>query len=67
VSCEQLEAEKDELYQRKGAVELEKFGLREELVRVEQEKMDLDSEKAGTWQKSSVMLVMELRCELESS
>ena len=43
----QLEAEKDELYQRKGAVELEKFGLREELVRVEQEKMDLDNEKSG--------------------
>jgi hypothetical protein len=46
-------------------VELEKFGLREELVRVEQEKMDLDSEKAGTWQKSSVMLILDLRCELE--
>ena len=31
----------------KSALEQEKSGIREELVRVEQEKMDLDTEKHG--------------------
>ncbi len=43
----QLEAEKGHLLGEKQAVDQERTGLREELVRVEQEKMDLDNEKAG--------------------
>lgn len=42
-----MEAERNSLWGEKQAVEQEKSGLREELVRVEQEKMELDTEKHG--------------------
>ena len=42
-----MEAEKSSILGLKQAVEQEKTGLREELVRVEQEKLDIDTEKAG--------------------
>ena len=43
----QLEAEKSSLSGEKAALEQEKAGIRDDLVRAEQEKMDLDTEKHG--------------------
>ena len=47
-----MENEKAVVYGEKQALEQERSGIREELVRVEQEKMDLDTEKAG---KSAIL------------
>ena len=44
-----MEAEKGELVGLRQAVEQEKSGLKDELLRVEQEKMDLDNEKTGIY------------------
>jgi hypothetical protein len=43
----QLENEKAQLAADKISAEQERFGLREELLRVEQEKMDIETEKTG--------------------
>ena len=43
----QMEQERAALAGEKQALLQEKYGLREDLVRVEQEKMDLDTEKKG--------------------
>lgn len=58
-----MEADKGQLFGEKQAVEQEKTGLREELVRVEQEKLDLDSEKSGITQ--TLELTEESRERLE--
>ena len=45
----QVEAQNGAILGDKMAVEQEKTGLREELVRVEQEKLDVENEKQGQY------------------
>jgi len=44
-----MSEEKAVLISEKGAGEQERVGLREELVRVEQDKMDLETDKSGVY------------------
>ena len=42
-----MELEKKAILNEKAVVEQEKIGLSEDLIRVEQQKMDIDAEKSG--------------------
>lgn len=44
-----MEAEKNAIASEREVVEQEKRGLRDDLIRVQQEKIDVETEKAGTF------------------
>ena len=61
----QMESERNQLWSAKQNLESERLGLRDELVRAEQEKMEVDNEKHGVLQVLEMTGMSRIRFEEE--